>query len=59
MSGEARVVPSLTSDYQELAAFEISSPENLNTFLNILQFQVRITPSTSLSVDQWFLATDG
>jgi hypothetical protein len=58
MSGEAKVMSSLINEYQELAAFEITSPEKLNTFLDMIQFQVRTTPSANLTIDQWFLVND-
>ena len=58
MSGEAKVIPSLVNEHQELAAFEITSPEKLNTFLDMIQFQVRITPSENLTIDQWFIIND-
>jgi len=58
MSGEARIVKS-TMEYQEIAAFDISSPKSLNTFLNRLQFQVDIKPASGVSVDTWYLLHDG
>ena len=58
MSGEAKVIPSLPNDYQELVGFEIASPENLNVFINTLQFRVRITLNQSITIDQWFLTSD-
>jgi hypothetical protein len=58
MSGEATILPSV-NEYQELAGFEIASPKNLDTFLDALQFQVRITPSSSIIIDQWFFIGDG
>jgi len=58
MSGEAKVIPSLPNEYQELVGFEISSPENLDIFMNTIQFHVQIMPAQSLVVDQWFLTSD-
>ncbi len=41
-SGEVQVIPSRT-DYQELAVFEIGSPNNLNTLITGIEFQVRLS----------------
>jgi hypothetical protein len=43
MSGEAQVIVS-QKEYQALAAFEISSPTGLNTYIQSIQFTVDILP---------------
>lgn len=58
MSGEAKIIPSLPNAYQELVGLEIASPHNLDTFMNTLQFHVRMTPAQSLTIDQWLLTSD-
>lgn len=57
MSGEAQVVSSVI-DYQELAAFDITSPENLDVFMSGLEFQVRLSSVWNIVVDNWFLLSD-
>jgi hypothetical protein len=43
MSGEAKVVVS-EKEYQAIAAFQISSPKGLNTYLQSIQFKINVLP---------------
>lgn len=43
MSGEAKVAVS-QKEYQALAAFKVSSPKGLNTYVRSIQFSVDILP---------------
>jgi len=56
-SGEVQVIPSRT-DYQELAVFEIGSPDNLNTSITGLEFQVRLSLAWNIVVDNWVFLND-
>lgn len=43
MSGEAKVAVS-DKEYQALAAFRITSPNGLNTYINTIQFKIETNP---------------
>lgn len=58
MSWEAKIDVS-DRPYQALAAFQISSPDGLDTYIQSLQFAVEIVPDLGLVIDKWFLLHEG